>query len=90
VEPAERAAFVTALAARVVVASAGLISTPPPAASAAEPAPSWITPEDAATIASVPVRRIYKWADGQRWASRPSRKCLRIDEAGFRRWLATR
>lgn len=60
----------------------------------------WITPEAAAVIAGLPtaasgdtrrsIRRIYEWARGQRWASRPSRKCLRISERGFRRWLATR
>ncbi|HVO09993.1 MAG TPA: hypothetical protein VMX54_04500 [Vicinamibacteria bacterium] len=57
-----------------------------------------ITPEAAARIAGLPmdspeearrsVRRIYEWARGQRWASRPSRRCLRISERGFRRWLA--
>jgi hypothetical protein len=59
-----------------------------------------ITPEAAAQIAGLPmgdadearrsVRRIYEWARGQRWAVRPSRRCLRISERGFRRWLATR
>jgi hypothetical protein len=64
-----------------------------------EPEP-WLTPEAAAAIAGLPlgipqerqrsVRRIYEWAKGQKWASRPSRKCLRIGERAFRRWLATR
>ena len=49
-----------------------------------------LTPEEAALAANVPVKRIYTWARGQRWASRPSRKCLRIREAGFRRWLSAR
>ena len=48
---------------------------------------TWITPEQAAVIAAVPKERIYSWAKGQRWASRPSRRCLRIEETGFRRWL---
>jgi hypothetical protein len=56
-----------------------------------EPEPQkWITPEQAAGIAQVPKERIYTWAERQRWASRPSRRCLRIEEAGFRRWLVTR
>jgi hypothetical protein len=50
----------------------------------------WITPEAAAVIPGVPKERIYSWAKGQRWASRPTRRCLRIEEKGFRRWLATK
>jgi len=57
----------------------------------------WITPAEAARIACVRTKdgapniaRIYAWACGQRWASRPSRRCLRINAAGFRRWLASR
>lgn len=49
-----------------------------------------LTPEDAAQLASVPVARIYRWAKGARWATRPSRRCLRVQEHGFRRWLASR
>lgn len=49
-----------------------------------------LTPEQAATIAAVSVARVYAWARGARWASRPSRRCLRIAEHGFRRWLETR
>jgi hypothetical protein len=75
------------------------VTAPVPSAGSTAPVPTpvivkredssdLITPEDAATIARVPVRRIYAWAKGARWASRPSRKCLRVDERGFRRWLA--
>jgi len=49
-----------------------------------------LTPEQAAGIAAVPKTRIYAWARGQRWASRPSKRCLRIAEASFRRWLAAK
>ena len=49
-----------------------------------------LTPEEAASIAQVPVRRLYGWARGQGWARRPTRRCLRIGEASFRRWLAMR
>src|SRR4051812_5140420 len=58
-----------------------------PGGTAAPTADRWITPDQAAEIATVPRDRIYAWARGQRWASRPSRKCLRISEPGFRRWL---
>jgi len=49
-----------------------------------------LTPEEAASIAQVPVRRLYGWARGQGWARRATRRCLRIGEASFRRWLAMR
>jgi hypothetical protein len=49
-----------------------------------------LTPEEAASIAQVPVRRLYGWARGQGWARRPTRRCLRIGETSFRRWLAMR
>ena len=51
---------------------------------------TWLTPEQAASIAGVSVERLYGWAKGKRWASRPSRRCLRVSEQGFRRWLAAR
>ena len=47
-----------------------------------------LTPEEAAKIAKVEVKRIYEWARKRPWASRPTKRCLRIDGAGFRRWLA--
>ena len=49
-----------------------------------------LTPDEAAAIAGVKVTRIYAWARGQRWALRPSRKCLRVSEPAFRRWLRSR
>jgi len=49
-----------------------------------------LTPEQASQIAGVPKTRIYSWARGKRWACRPSRKCLRIYERKFRRWLEAR
>ena len=49
-----------------------------------------LTPEEAASIAQVPIRRLYGWARGQGWARRPTRRCLRIGESSFRRWLAMR
>ena len=74
----------------------------PPAAESGrqEVGEEWITPETAARIAGLDdgtekglhrgVRRVYEWARRQKWAIRPSRRCLRISERGFRRWLASR
>jgi hypothetical protein len=99
--PEERPGLIVALSARLAALGAGmtgparLAEVSPP-----EPAGQWIRPERAAEIAGEPidtpeakrraVRRIYAWAQGQRWASRPTRRCLRIEEAGFRRWLKNR
>lgn len=49
-----------------------------------------LTPDQAAEIATVPVERIYSWARGAKWAQRPSRRCLRVAEGAFRRWLRSR
>ena len=49
-----------------------------------------LKPEQAADIAGVSVGQIYSWSKNQRWASRPSRRCVRINEAGFRRWLTAK
>jgi hypothetical protein len=70
----------------------GRLNTPapaPPHDAKAQPE-RLLTPEEAASIAQVPVRRLYGWARGQGWARRPTRRCLRIGEASFRRWLAMR
>lgn len=75
--------------ARARMVSASVAPAPPPATAKAEQE-TWLTPQQAAAIPGVSVQRIYRWARGQRWASRLSRTCLRIDEAGFRRWLTSR
>jgi hypothetical protein len=70
----------------------GRLSTPvarPPQETKAQ-SERLLTPEEAASIAQVPVRRLYAWARGQGWARRPTRRCLRIGEMSFRRWLAMR
>lgn len=46
-----------------------------------------LTPEEAAELACVPVRRLRSWARGKRWALHPSKRTLRIEEKGFREWL---
>lgn len=70
----------------------GRLSTPvaPPPQGAKAQSERLLTPEEAASIAQVPVRRLYDWARGQNWARRPTRRCLRIGEASFRRWLSMR
>lgn len=50
----------------------------------------WLAPEEAATMANVPRRVVYGWsrrADWRGFTRRLSRKVLRIEERGFRRWL---
>ena len=56
------------------------------------PAPisSFITPAAAAEIAGIDRGRLYDWARGKKWAHRPTKRCLRIDEKGFRQWLSAR
>lgn len=97
--PAERAGYVVQLAARLATLGAGLTTghdEPTPAA-----APDrLITPDEAAALAGLPMgteaerersrKRIYSWARGKRWASRPSTRCLRIFEGAFRRWLQSK
>jgi hypothetical protein len=89
--PAELPALVGALAQAQAVALARLTT---PAVLSTPPAPGdlgrWITADEAAAIAAVSRKCVYEWAQGRRWASRPTRRCLRIDEAGFRSWLANR
>ena len=51
---------------------------------------SYLTVPEAAAIAQATPRRIYEWAKDARWAHRPTKRCLRIDEAAFRRWLERR
>ena len=64
-------------------------ASPPPQEAKAQPE-RLLTPEGAASIAQIPVRRLYGWARGQGWARRPTRRCLRIGEASFRHCLAMR
>jgi hypothetical protein len=85
----ERPALVVALAARLATLGAKLVPERQLPAVSAE-SDLWITPDRAAAIATVPKRRIYDCARGKRWASRPSRRTLRISERAFRAWLATR
>jgi hypothetical protein len=92
----ECAALMAALAARLAALAADEKVLPTESAAVAS---RWVTPEQAATIAALPmstteeikrsVRRIYAWTKGAKWAG-GTRRCLRIDEAGFRRFLAAR
>jgi hypothetical protein len=64
--------------------------TLPAKPSTPEPPERWLTPQEAAEICRSTKRQVYEWAMGKRWARRPSRRKLLIDEAGFRAWLASR
>jgi len=50
----------------------------------------WLTVEEAADAAQVPSARVRKWARHRdaTWASRPTRKTLRIHEARFFAWIS--
>lgn len=50
----------------------------------------WIKPQAAAEIAGIEVRTLYDWSLDQPWASRKTKRTLRIEEFAFRRWLAAR
>lgn len=58
-----------------------------------EPCATLLTAQEAADLARVSPRVIYGWARRADWrlfAHRLSRKVLRIEASGFRRWLASR
>lgn len=88
------------IVAEMAALTLALLSAPAPATTA-EPTPSpeaepdsngglWLTPDQAAEVANVPRRTIYGWSRRADWRSftrRISRKVLRIEEAGYRRWL---
>jgi hypothetical protein len=71
---------------------------------AAAPAPEceerFLTPEQAAEVAGLPLgteqdrkrslKRVYSWAHGRRWAVNPTGRFLRISGQPFRAWLRTR
>lgn len=88
--PGEKPGLVVALSARLAALGAGLAPADAGAEATTTPETFNLKPEDAATIAHVNVGQIYAWSKGQRWASRPSKRCIRISEAGFRRWLAAK
>jgi hypothetical protein len=51
---------------------------------------TWLTPEQAAATIGVNKERVYRYAKQWTFAKKISRKALRINEAGLRRWLAAR
>src|SRR5688572_27164896 len=50
----------------------------------------WLTPEQASAIIGVNKRWLYRHAKQLPFAKKLSRKALRFNEIGLRRWLATR
>lgn len=92
-EPTDRPALIIGLAARLAALGASIATAQP--AQSVDPAPPGagdfnLRPEQAADLAGVSVGQIYRWSKGQKWASRPSKRCVRISEVGFRRWLASK
>jgi hypothetical protein len=88
VQPEDMPAVLTAIAGRM--AAIALQTPPTPLTSASSGPDRWLTAEQAGAIAGVSRKAVYDWARGQPWAKRPTRRCLRISEKGFRRWLGER
>lgn len=99
--PADLPAIAGRLREAELIVELRLRSAAPPLSPGTAPAVErWLTPEQAAGVAILPVatpqdlersvRRVYGWAKGKRWASNPTGRHLLIEEAGFRRWLASR
>ena len=61
-----------------------------PAPAPAQAVGKWLTPAEAADLARASKRQVYEWAAGKRWAHRPSKRKMLIDEQGFRAWLGSR
>jgi hypothetical protein len=96
--PASALPGVLAALAAVQAAVAARLATPnatPDAGSLCAPRTTlgpdhWLTPDEAATLASVPRRTVYGWSrrlDWRPFTRRFSRKVLRVEESGLRRWL---
>jgi hypothetical protein len=82
-EPEGLAALAPGLAARLATVAARMAPSHPGAQ-------RWLTVEEGADVAQVPIRRIRAWArraGAEAWATRPTRKTLRINEAAFLAWL---
>lgn len=78
--PAERAALVVQLAARLAALGARL---------GKPEADTLLTVEEACAIARVSRRRLYSWSRGKAWADRPpGTHLVRIHEAALRAWLS--
>jgi hypothetical protein len=96
----DRPGLIVALAARLAQLGAGLtVPTANGNDRSTEDAERWLSPEQAAELAKLPMaegkrhrslKRLYAWAKGKPWASNPTGRYLRIHERRFRAWLATR
>ena len=88
--PGARPAVALALAARLVALASHMLKDSTPSlkvAEAVDGSSNLITAEEAARIAGVTRRWIYDHTKGQRFRRELSRKSIRLDEVGFRRWL---
>lgn len=56
----------------------------------AAPASRLLTPQEAAEVARVPVRRVRSWARAKRPWARWVGRLLRVDEPTFRAWMLAR
>ncbi len=87
-------AQVMAQVAAVSAAVASRLAEEPKPATEPEPVPAqWLTPEEAAAITGLSRRSVYCRSRSKEWAPfvhRVSRKCLRIEEGGLRRWMAVK
>ena len=96
--PTEAAAMLARVEGLAAVLRLAAVAQAQPSARPAVPEPSadgerWLTPDQAATLASVPRRTVYGWSRRADWRSftrRLSRKVLRIEESGFCKWLDRR
>ena len=90
---AQVSALGMALAARVLE---GAAAAKPASGATPRPQPHpghWLTPDEAAAVCGVTRRQVYSWSRRLEWRSftrRLSRKALRIEEAGLRKWLNSR
>jgi hypothetical protein len=60
------------------------------AGSPEEPAPEWLTPPEAAAIFRVTPRWLNRATSGKGFRRQESRRTIRYENAGLRRWLARR
>lgn len=89
VGPQETARLLVQLAGLSLALSAHLAGSAQPDTGRAT-AERLLTAEDCAALAGVSRRQIYAWSRRMDWrpfARRISRKVLRLEERGFRRWL---
>lgn len=92
-DPGDWPALAVAIAARLATIASFMLTPSADGSQSADSVESgdrYVTPEQAAEIAGVTRRWIFQHTRGERFRKNLSRKQVRLHEAGFRRWLATR